>query len=273
MPEWATNFLTEGLFAGPAAIWNALMAGAYGLLSYGFDIESESAFSYILTSAYDWFVVVGVSLINIFALVAFIRQASRLRENITTEMWVEILIKVVLGNVFMLNGLRVVGTLLDMAGYTSSLFLIATDVSIVSEGDLGAVLTYVIFGIIWLIASAVCGFYILVTIARRIANIYLLTIVMPIACSTLPGGGEIEQAGWSWLKTFLSECFEIVFIALAFLICGMLHETFNELVTSEGVAGWFDGFPQVIGDIVYMVALTATVQGAGNMLKRAFNLK
>lgn len=273
VPDWATEFLTDGLFAGPAYIWNVLIAGSYGLMTFEFDFESGSTLSILLTALYDWFVVIGVALINIFALIAFIRQTSRLRENITIEMWIEIFIKVVLGNVFMLYGLKIVGTLLGMAGYASNIFLVVSDVDIVSEVDLSAVLAYIIFGIVWFVASIACGFYILATVAKRIINIYLLTIIMPVACSTLPGGGEIESAGWSWLKTFLSECFEVIFIALSFLICGALHSSFNTLVTAEGISGWLDGFPQVIGDIVYMLALTVSVQGAGNLLKRALNLK
>lgn len=273
MPDWATAFLTEGLGAGPAAIWNALIGAAYSLLTYGFDIESDSVFSLLISSAYEWFVAIGVTLLNIFALISVIRQTTRIRENVTLEMMIELLVKVILGNTFMLYGLKIIGTLLSMAGYTSNLLLIVTDVTIVSEVDFGAVLAYVIFGIIWLIASIICGFYILVAMVKRIINIYMLTVIMPIACSTLAGGGQIESSGWSWFRTFLSECFEIVFIALAFLICGSLHTEFNTYITESVTVGWFDGFSMVVGDIIYMVVLTVSVQGAGNLMRRAFNLK
>lgn len=276
MPEWATNFFTDNLAQGSTAIWNFCMYITYKLLSWDFDF-SESTGSMTFTEVYNWFLVFGVILLNIFALIGFIRQTARLRENVTLEMWIELFIKVILANAFMLYGLKIVGTLLDMSGAISAVWMSESEIDIVSEVDFGAVLAYVLFGIIWLIASIICGIYIVIAAAKRIVNIYILTVTMPIACSTLSGGGEIESSGWSWFKAFLAECFEIVFIVLAMLICGMLHNSINNAIydaTAETIIiSWFDGFVIILLDIVYMVMLCVSVQGAGNLLKRTFNLK
>ncbi|MCF0141718.1 MAG: hypothetical protein HUJ78_06920, partial [Mogibacterium sp.] len=39
------------------------------------------------------------------------------------------------------------------------------------------------------------------------------------------------------------------------------------------VNGWFDGFLSILCDCIYMVFLTVSITGAGNLLKRAFDLR
>lgn len=115
-------------------------------------------------------------------------------------------------------------------------------------------------------------FMIVVTVAKRIINIYLLICVMPVACSTIAGGPGIENSGWAWLKTFLATCFEIVIIALVFSLGGMMNTALQGIAVGE-VNGWFDGFLSVLCDLIYMIFLTVSVTGAGGLLRRAFDLR
>ena len=289
MPDWATSFLTEGFAQGPMVIWNLCMYMAVSLMGYDFPFAAETGLqdipvtgsliqfvqenSVYVQSIYSWFMGAGLVLLNLFCLIAFCRQASRLRENVTTEMWIELFIKVIIGNVLMLEGLNIIHGFLNVASATSSVFLNISDVDIVTGNiDLGAVLAYVLVGIFFLIGSVVCGIMIVVTVAKRIVNIYILTCVMPIACSTLAGGPEIERSGWAWLKTFLSTCFEIVIIALVFALGGMLNTALQGVAIGD-VNGWFVGFLSVLCDLIYMIFLTVSVTGAGGLLRRTFDLR
>ena len=270
-------------------IWNLCMYMAVSLMGYDFPFAAETGLkdipvtgsliqfvqenSVYVQSIYSWFMGAGLVLLNLFCLIAFCRQASRLRENVTTEMWIELFIKVIIGNVLMLEGLNIIQGFLNVASATSSVFLNISDVDIVTGNiDLGAVLAYVLVGIFFLIGSVVCGIMIVVTVAKRIVNIYILTCVMPIACSTLAGGPEIERSGWAWLKTFLSTCFEIVIIALVFALGGMLNTALQGVAIGD-VNGWFVGFLSVLCDLIYMIFLTVSVTGAGGLLRRTFDLR
>ena len=289
MPGWASAFLTEGFGQGPMVVWNLCMYITYCLMGYNFnfstgneilaDLPFAKLFDFSETTfmaagdVYNWFLGAGLVLLNLFCMIAFCRQASRLRENITLEMWIELMIKVIVGNVLMLEGLKIVRSLLGVASSASAVFMNASNVDIVTSNiDLGAVLAYILVGILFLIGSVVCGIMIVVTVAKRIINIYLLTCVMPIACSTLAGGGQIENSGWAWLKTFLSTCFEIVIIALVFKLGGILNSSLQNVAVGD-VNGWFDGFLSVLCDCIYMIFLTVSVTGAGNLLRRAFDLR
>ena len=207
MPGWASSFLTEGFADGPMFIWNLCMYITCSLMGYDFPFAPEtgltdnSIFSVLVRflqsqmvsveEVYNWFMGAGLVLLNLFCLIAFCRQASRLRENVTIEMWIELFIKVVVGNVLMLEGLNIVKALLNVASSTSNVFMSIANVDIVTFNiDFGAVMAYVVVGIFFLIGSVVCGITIVVTVAKRIINIYILTCLMPIACSTL---GDREQ--------------------------------------------------------------------------------
>lgn len=291
MPGWATSFLTEGLAQGPMVIWNLCMYMACSLMGYDFQFAPETGFSaadntwlaplikfvqehtVYVEDIYSWFMGAGLVLLNLFCLIAFCRQASRLRENVTLEMWIELFVKVVVGNVLMLEGLNIIRAFLNVASSTSNVFLSLSNVDIVTSNiDLGAVLGYVLIGIFFLIGSVICGIMIVVTVAKRVINIYILTCIMPIACSTLAGGPEIERSGWAWLKTFLSTCFEIVIIGLVFSLGGMLNAALQSVAIGD-VNGWFDGFLSVLCDMIYMIFLTVSITGAGGLLRRAFDLR
>ena len=191
-------------------IWNLCMYITCSLMGYDFPfgpdsvISDSSAFAPLMNfmnenmtyveDIYGWFVGAGQVLLNLFCLIAFCRQASRLRENVTMEMWIELFIKVVLGNVLMLEGLNIIRAFLNVASSTSSVFLNISNVDIVTSNiDLGAVLGYVLIGIFFLIGSVICGIMIVVTVAKRIINIYLLTCVMPVATPGMDSGMMTRQ--------------------------------------------------------------------------------
>ena len=130
MPDWATSFLTDGFAQGPMVIWNLCMYMAVSLMGYEFQFAPETGLldntifgplirfiqehSVYIQDIYNWFMGAGLVLLNLFCLIAFCRQASRLRENVTMEMWIELFIKVILGNVFMVEGLQLVIAVLLM---------------------------------------------------------------------------------------------------------------------------------------------------------------
>ena len=288
MPDWASEFLTGGFGQGLMVPWNWCMMVTYQLMGYRFDFSEglweqfmgtvDSSLGrvplYSVQDIYQWFLSAGLVLLNLFCLIGFCRQASRIRENVTVEMWIELLIKAVVGNVLMVFGLPILQSLLGVASTTSTLFLNASDIQIVPDNiDVGAVLAYILIGILFVLASIVCGIMIVVTVLSRIIHIHILICMMPIACSTLAGGPEIERSGWAWLRTFLSYCFEVVVIALVIKLGGALNGTLQEWAIGTDGDGWFDGFLAVIASAVYMVFLTVSIKGAGSLLRRAFDLR
>ena len=74
------------------------------------------------------------------------------------------------------------------------------------------------------------------------------------------------------LKSFLSNTFESVIIALAMAITGRITAGVSVFVTDSGVLNMFDGFGQALNSTIYMILMAVSVKGAPTFLNKTFNL-
>ena len=139
--------------------------------------------------------------------------------------------------------------------------------------DLGAVLFYNLFGILYILAAIVCSFMILLTVYSRYIRLYLLVVSAPFAIPSILGGEESRRTFISWVKTFILNTFEIVMIALVMvisfkLISGgiSLYEQSN--IAVQAVNGFFDA----LNGLFTMVLMTASVKGVNSFMTKAFGL-
>ena len=86
MPDWVTNFF-GGFSIGLAnTIWKAAMALIGGLLGTPPQDFSPDAWNFVERTLYPWSLSIGVSMLNLFFLIAICRAVSDLHHNITLEM-------------------------------------------------------------------------------------------------------------------------------------------------------------------------------------------
>ncbi|MBQ6134334.1 MAG: hypothetical protein IJI65_09295 [Lachnospiraceae bacterium] len=276
MPGWLQGFFSTGqLFTGPSAIWNACMLITEGLMGMGPDTYAPEAWAYVRDTLYPWFLAVGSILLTLFCLIGFVRQASNLKDNITIEMWIELFIKLIIGHFLMNNGITIMQSFFGIASGTTLMINDNTIPTIwTSDIDAGAVMMYILVGIIYVIASVICGITIVIEVLSRYLNLYILVATAPIALSTLAGGRGIEDTAYAWIKSFLTNVFQIVAIALILRIGGMMcQSTVFSMTGADGFAGFFSGAPNVLVSMLTMFFMTSAVKGADGLIKRAFNLR
>lgn len=80
----------------------------------------------------------------------------------------------------------------------------------------------------------------------------------------------MDASAVAWVKTFLSNAFEIVAIALVISITGRLIGGIN--MPEDTFTQNFDGFAQAIQSIFYMILMAVMVKGVGPFLNKSFNL-
>jgi hypothetical protein len=172
-------------------------------------------------------------------------------------------------------GLSIMGDLFRIAAGGTTFIMGDTLPSIwTSDVDVGAVLAYLVVGIIYLIGSAVCGIMIVVEVLSRYLNLYILIAVSPIALSTWAGGRGLEDTAYAWIKSFLTNVFQIVAIALVLRIGGMIGQTtMFQTELDDTIAGMFSGSMSVLFSMMNMFFMTSAVKGADGLIKRAFNLR
>lgn len=105
------DFLSNDLFYGPffvlaKSIWQWAMGICTGLLTTTPERFSSSAWDFTTQTLYPWALGIGITLTNIFLLIGICRIASNLKENITLELFVELMIRVVALNVALQLGLN-----------------------------------------------------------------------------------------------------------------------------------------------------------------------
>lgn len=275
MPNWLSEFLGFAkTFNLGSAIWDYFMSLVLTLMGLSPEDFSPGAWTYVTGILYPWFLSIGVVLLNMFCLIGFIRQAANLRENVTIEMWIELFIKTIIANVLMVNGISLMKDFFKAAGLLSTDIMITETPHIYSsEVDAGAIMAYIIFGLIYLIASLVCGIIITLEVLARFLNLYMLVAVAPVMLSTWAGGRGLENTAYAWIKSFLTTVFQIVVIALVLQIGSKMIQA--TALTNKGtmVGNWFDGFGAVLLSFVTMIFMTTAVKGADNFLKRVADLR
>ena len=275
MPDWLLDFFgINNLFNLAQSGWNFFMLITYSMIGKTPENYSPGAWSYVTDTLYPWFLAIGLTLLNIFCMIGFIRQASNLKENVTIEMWIELFIKVIIANVLMSNGISLMQDIMSMGGTMSSTIMSTHFPSVYSsEMDIGAVLVYLVFGLIYSIAAAVCGGMILLEVMGRYLNLYMLVAVSPVALSTIAGGRGLDSAAHAWIKSFLTTVFQIVVIAIVLQIGDKMMESSAYVDATSTPLDWFDGAGSVMMSFITMIFLTTAVKGADGFLKRAFDLR
>ena len=274
MPGWLTEFLAGSGIKMADAIWNASMALIAGLLTRSPQSFSSPAWSFVNGTLYPFALSIGLSLLNLFLIIGWLRALTRLHENITLEMTVNALIKVVAANVLFLNIKTIMTSLFSTATLmTGSIFTLQAPTLITEDLDLGAALFYNLFGILYILAAIVCSFMILITVYSRYIRLYLLVVSAPFALPTIIGGEEARRTSISWLKTFLLNTFEIVMIAMVMVICFKLISGGVSLYEQGNVAvEAANGMLDALNGLFTMVLMTASVKGVNSFMAKTFGL-
>ncbi len=104
---------------------------------------SEGTWNYITQSLYPLFLAIGSTLLNVFFLIGYLRSVSNLRDGMTLEMFIELCIKVALGNLVIQSIIPIMEQIFDLAGGISKLLIAGTDNPFVqSDMDGGAIFFY-----------------------------------------------------------------------------------------------------------------------------------
>lgn len=268
MVDW---FGGNALYTIGVNIWNWAMTVCGAVATTTPDAFSTVAWTYTINVVLDFTIAIGGTLLNVFYMVGIIRQSTNLKENFTLEIFVDNVIKMLLANMLILNGLDLIKILFRLSAISSGVFLIDNmpDIELLNQ-DVGSFLFNFIFGVVFLAVSIVCAFTIFLTLYNRYLQLYLLVATYPLAMSTLPGGHGVYNTASSWVRTFLGKTFEIVIISMAVSIGSAMASSINFGSITAGLGSAFDGAIHVIQSMATMIIMTGAVKGVDGFMRRAF---
>ena len=277
MPSWAQDFFdgSEGL-SWTAITWNWCMGIVVLLLGAPPPFEAGGQFSevwnFISNGIYPYFMGAGLALLNIFWFIGFCRQASNLRENVTMEIWIEHIIKVIITNCLIVFGRDLMQQIFRVT-QTMTLYVFQTSEDytiVVVNDDIGMQILSVLFSVIIFFVAIYCGIKLIVEVLSIYMNMFILTAIAPLALSTLSGGRGLESSAFSWMKAFLATCLQFVILGLVITIGIMMVRSpvFNDLPTDL----WFFADNGPVSAMIVMVLMVSAAKGSETVVKRAFGL-
>ena len=274
MPGWLESFLKGPFVAAGNAVWEWLMNITMGTMVQTPENFSPDTWIYVTDTLYPWVLTIGVSMVNVFFILSFFKAVSNIKENITLELCVEAMMKLVVLNVLMVKGMDIFSTIFSMSSAMVNQISQTTSFTpFTGEADLGAGIFGWSVGPLYFLVAAVCGVMILITVYSRYIKLYAMMVFYPLAMPTLIGGHGIDGTAYAWIRQFLSVAFEIVAIALVMAISGSIISHIQPAFDGNGwFSNIFDGFAQMFATCVYMILMTTAVKGAANLMNKTFNL-
>lgn len=278
MPDWLPDFLNGSLLYGPfyqiaSAIWNTAMSACMGVMTKTPEGFSSATWTYVNNELYPWALSIGIMSLNFFVMMGFFKAVGNFKENMTIELMIEAMIKVVVLNVLLVKGLDVIKKIFEMASaMAGTAVMIEPPVFFTGDVDVGSVMFFWIYGLFYFLVAMVCAFLILITLYSRYIKLYLLVVTFPLAMPSITGGRGIEGTAYAWMKSFLSNTFEIVIIALAIAIAGRITSGISIFTSDSAIFNTFDGFAQALNSMIYMILMAVSVKGAPTFLNKTFNL-
>lgn len=275
MPDWFADLITwNPLIQLGCAIWNwsmKLVAALFVLQPT--TIGEGEPWAELTVNIYPVFLSVGVSLLAIFFLIGFCRESADLRQSLTFEKSAMLFLRFVAASFVVTSIMTWIPQLFSMAANLSIADFAATEFDPVELGaqaggifKLGDISIWFL-SLIFLLAAAICGLLIVLTIYRRYLNLMLIVVMAPPALATAAGGPGLSRSAGAWVRTFLGTCFEIVVISIALKIgCSLIG---NGRILTQIVD--LDSPEAAIFEMIFsMVLLVGAVQGAEALLRRAF---
>ena len=274
MPQWLLDLLMGPFFLLGNLIWNFFMMMTVSLLTTDPEAFSGDAWTLVESTLFPLFLSIGIACLNIFALTGFLREIANIKENLTLEALILMLVRLMVANVIIVNLISFVRIFFGMATALTGLVLPGNLLELRTMEASGSNLLFMfLFGVFFLIIAIVAGGMITLAVFSRYLKIFMHVAVGPIAIATLGGDRSLAQAGFSWIKTFLSYNFEIVVIGMALTLgsavargvdWGMGTGVFAELAT--------EGLLYPILTLFQMIIIAGAVKGADVFMKRGFAL-
>ena len=270
IPMWMMDFLNVGgSWDLGMAIWELTLGMIFGIMTQ--DPETwggQPLQTLVFRVLLPWSQGIGIALLNSFFLIGFYKNVSNIKENLTFEILLTHLLKLVIAN----------GVILGLLNSARAMFWLARTLvshvpGLVEQAELYhpynttfSLLDIILGGIFFPLIAIACSFMMLLTVYGRFLKLYLVVIMGPVALATLPGGSGINQTASAWIKSFLAYNFEIVVIAITLAIVTTMMQGGTEF------SGGFTGMGTYLNASFSMILVTASVKGVDTFIKRTLGL-
>ena len=229
----------------------------------------SSAWS-VVSDLYSTFSVIGYSLVVLFFLYGFLRDTVDIRQELHLESIIKLFIRFIITinimNVFITYIPEFCKWAIGLLGVNKGKFTFdSTKIVKNLSKNLDSDIVLCLLGILLWIVCMVCSLIVIYTCFGRFINFYLLIPFGSIALSTIAGGGQLSQTGFSYIKNLLVYTFEIVAMGVVLAIAGAF---LSGSVLGKSDSNWWIA----LESLIKIITVTAALKGADSTIRKAFNM-
>lgn len=274
MWDTITDFFNGKIYfklAGEA--WDVLMNTASGIITKN---PTSGVYASTWTSVKDIYAIVNVLagvLVCLFFLYGYCRECVDLHTELTLDRTIKMFIRLIITvNVvtyffswipdFMKWAKDIAVVILGIKETSFSFNALAVYEEL-KNSDWGT-LTIFFTGMLFCLFSLICGFIVVSSVLSRVLKIYMIAPFCSLSLSTLAGGGQLAQVGYSYIRTFFGYVLSVLLIAAAIVFSTTFINTL-EISSDSAVI-------KIIEYCLKILAITTAVKSAESVMTKAFNL-
>ena len=267
-------FSGKAFFELAGYTWNDLMKLASEVLLKN---PSEGVYADTWTQVkniYSAINSVAVTLLVLFFVYSFCREAVDLHTEMTMERAIKLFIKLIVVTNVMNLALSWMPKFMGWAKSLTSAILgeakfgfyfdgVAVYDAVTGASGWGALVGF-LTALLFFLFTCVCGFIVIFTILNRIIKIYMIAPFAGVALSTLAAGGQTAQVGYSYIKSF----FGYVLSALLIAVVIVISTTFIDTISIESGSS----VVVLLSYCLKMGAIASSVKASDAVMQKAFGL-
>lgn len=267
------------------SVWNGFIDAAWGLIAQTPAEISPDSWALVTGDLKTLFTNVGASLVVVFFLLGYIRNAMDLNEELTYEKVTMLLFMLGVVETVYVLGIELIpvsctaakGLVLKIkdVGGIDSIHLSAESLESIPWDDMGMITIIIglLLSIFALIAAVVCGGIIVWGVLGRVFKVFVLIPIAAVPLSTLAGGNRTWRPALNWLMEFLISVFEVVLIAIvlilgAYFIGSNILNNYFQFGSDDPLKATCTGIFMMI---INMGVVAGAVKGWEAILRRVFS--
>ena len=261
----------DWIYESACDLFNSVLGIIYSLLGVNPTTGSYEKTWNIVQNLYNVFLSVGASLVVIFFVYGFCRDAVDIKAELQMEATIKMFIKIIMAETLMEGVIkwlpRMFGWAIKLLGVTkASTFKLDSKALSKQLTDSQVILAGFIMALIFLLVVLAASVIMIWTCLGRFLNLYLVIPFGSIALATLAAGGQAAQTGYAYIKSTLLYTFEIVAMGIVLAIAPAFLKGSSIADSSS------PEFLVLVEAIVKILVIASGLKGAESVIKRAMNL-
>lgn len=257
-------------------IWNALADVSMGVLGQTPSEMLDGSLWALSMNLMGVMKIIAASMFNLFFFMNFCKNSANLRDNQTMETVIMMFIKLLLGNLVIVNLEGIINGLCavmqDLFGIVApqGTASVALQASSVDNWDNDSLILGFFIGFFFMIVCTFAGFLLILHVYGIFVKVYFYLVVGPLALATVPGPEGAARTAGSWFKTMICALGEFAGTALVLRFCAVIINSSGFLIPAPEFFSSMEAAWNTIQAMLTILLTIGAVKAVDSMLRRSF---